>query len=372
MAVPTTRIYLRSPYFVSHSEAGLDKIQIDIYIYTGTLTTDKPASPQYELESTAFLNEAGTENFAEADIAELARDYVEVNYDGTDLSNAVWIEYELKKIVSGTETSLGTSKLTGLDGYGYFEDGYNPDPSDHLLMSGNYVVVPTDGSIKIPVLQDNLTGFSIYDDLTGVSPLHTVSGLAPVEETDEVVQYISITTGLTVGEIPKRIVFSFGGGISDKTVFIQFQDECKYDAVKATFVNRFGALQALYFFGKSSLSINTSKETFKRNLLTGGTYDAKRHQKAILTKNGVTSVQINTGFYPEESNPTFNELMLSEAVWADVLSGWLDNNAFLSTTVVAPVHVQETGFQYKTSLNDKLINYGFNMEFASDRINSVR
>lgn len=369
MAVPTNQIYLRSPYYVGHSEAGLDKILVDIYIYTGTLTTDKPSTAQYQVDSTAFLNDAGTANEAYIDISELARDYVDVVYQGSEVTNAVWIEYEVSKLVSSTWTSLGTVRLTGLDGYGYFEDEENPQLSNNILMSGDYVVLPEDGEAMIPVLQDNLTGYTIFED--GLDVLSTVTGLTPTENTANVIEYIGTRSGVVSGT-PKRIVFTFGGGISDKTVYIRYNTECKYQSVKTTFINRYGALQRMWFFGKSSLSANTTEEGYKRNILTAGAYNKTEHQNAILTKNSKLSMVINTDWYPEESNPTFGEMILSEKVWTEVPSNWLNNNAFLSSTIVAPVKIKNSQFNFKTRLNDKLINYTFNLEFAADRINNVR
>ena len=373
MAIPTNRIFLRSPYFVSHEAAGLEKIAIDLYIYTGTLTTDKPSDPQFELESTAYLNEAGTANYAEIDIAELARDYVEVTYNGSDDSNAVWIEYDLSTVIGGVAASVGTTKLTGLDGFGYFEDGYNPDPQTHLLMSGNYIVAPKGQSVTIPVLQDYLTGYKTYDEvyIGWTTLVHTVTGLTTSEETDDVVQYITSTTGAGADDIITKVEFQFSN-TTDKAVHIRYIEECKYEPVEMKFVNRYGALQTLWWFQKSALTLNTQEEMYKRNLLDEGTYSIYRHQNNTLEKNGTLTMRISSGWYPEESNAVFAEALLSEAVWVDVPSAWLDNNAHLTADTVTPVNIKNSSIAFKTRLNDKLIEYTFDVEFAADRINNIR
>jgi hypothetical protein len=39
---------------------------------------------------------------------------------------------------------------------------------------------------------------------------------------------------------------------------------------------------------------------------------------------------------------------------------------------VLPVNVSDSSFSYKTSLNDKLINYTIKIDFAFDTINNIR
>ena len=80
MALPTTRINLRSPYYVTLTRSNLDYIVVELYVYTGTLTTDKPSDYNVKMTSTATLNGSGTRT-AYIDIAAWARDYVDVAYD---------------------------------------------------------------------------------------------------------------------------------------------------------------------------------------------------------------------------------------------------------------------------------------------------
>ena len=41
-------------------------------------------------------------------------------------------------------------------------------------------------------------------------------------------------------------------------------------------------------------------------------------------------------------------------------------------TLTLPVSIKDSSFDYKTHLNDKLVNYTVQFEFAFDGINSVR
>ena len=129
---------------------------------------------------------------------------------------------------------------------------------------------------------------------------------------------------------------------------------------KVTFENRFGALQDLWFFKRSNKKLTTKKETFKRNIIVNGTYNVSSHQQKVLTKNGVEKMTLNTGFYPELYNDIFKELQLSENVWIEI-----ENR-------ITPVNVESSGLEYKTQLNEKLINYTVDLSFAFDTINNIR
>lgn len=374
MALPTNRIYLRSPYYVNLERAALTKIVVELYVYTGTLTTDKPADYQYRVISTAYLNDSGN-YFAEVDIAELARDFVDVTYDfgASDPTNAVWVEYDLYYADTGdTDVTLeGSYKLTGLNGYGYFEDGYNPNPSDRLLQSSSYILLEKLTTGNIPVLQDYLSSIEYYkNNQLSPTPIATVTPGAVTENTANVIYYATTSNS---GGIADYMIFKYSGGKADQRVNITYVEECKWDVVDVAFVNRFGAVQHIFMFGKSTRDIAVESSKYKQNILTGsGSYDTKKHQHHVLEKNGVNSITVNTGWYPEDANGIFQELMLSEKAWMEVPSGWLNYNNYFTEDITAPVFLRNKELQYKTQLNDKLINYTFTFDFASDRINSVR
>jgi hypothetical protein len=375
MALPSERIFLRSPYYVSKERSNLDLIIIDLFIYTGTLTTDKPSEATFRLQSSASVNGTGNK-FAEIDIAELARDYVDVTYDftATDPTNAVWIEYDLYYADAGALALVLDSSvsLTGVNGYGWFEDGYNPDPEDRAFISNDYVIVPTGSSAIIPVLQDYVTEWKLYDTGT-ISPsglIETVTAPTPTENTANVIDYIN--TFSTFGT-PSFIRLSYSGGRADQDIRIVYYDECEETAVDCAFVNRFGAVQHAYMFGRKSMSSTSDSTTYKRNILSGqGSYDTKKHQTAVMNKNGKRIVNISTGWYPEDYNGVWQEMIDSETVWLNLNSKFLNFNAFKDIQVTAPVILMTQQLKFKQRKYDKLINYDFVFEFAADRINSVR
>ena len=87
--LPTKDIFLRSPYWLNINETDLDFVLCELRIWTGALY-EEPLEADIKLRSTALNNKTSI------DIAEYARDFVEVTFSGTEESNAVFISYQLQ------------------------------------------------------------------------------------------------------------------------------------------------------------------------------------------------------------------------------------------------------------------------------------
>ncbi len=75
---------------------------------------------------------------------------------------------------------------------------------------------------------------------------------------------------------------------------------------------------------------------------------------------GKETIQMNTGYIDESFNEIMRQLMLSEQVW--VYDG----------SQVKPITLNTTSLQFKTSVNDKLINYTIDFSYAFNKINDLR
>ena len=168
---------------------------------------------------------------------------------------------------------------------------------------------------------------------------------------------------------------------NSSTITLQEIEECKYPVQKITFLNRWGALQDLFFHKKSTNSLEASRENFNRSIfkarsvsledpeegedcqetVTFNSYSTTAHAKKVHNANGTESVVLNSGFVDERMNVYFEEIMVSEYMWLTD-----DSN------VIYPVCITDSSFTKKTSLNDRLINYTMNFEKAFDFVNNIR
>ena len=142
---------------------------------------------------------------------------------------------------------------------------------------------------------------------------------------------------------------------------------------KVTFVNRFGVLQDLWFFLKEVKTMVKTKESYNANTLSfiagtvAPTYSQSDPTVKILNTQAKQSHIHSSGYYPEFANKYFEELLLSENVWIT-----RERIQQPNTPEIIPVVVKNSSMTYKTSLNDRLIEYTIEFEDAFDYINNVR
>ena len=373
-----SKINARSPYYitigVNPTVANLTQVDMELYVYTGTQTTDR--TNLFTLTSFAISNVVTFE------ISEIVRDYILNTFDGDYATDNVWVDYRTTSYIQGSaQTPSAYTQLIGFDSYGFFEDGANPQNDSGLLQSNIKVVKLDDAPATIPV--DTSITTQVTYELNG--ELVYTKAISSSNENDEQVEYVTNTINGS-DEFEDRVIQD-GGTFEGSSCLEQFAneftlfdfdtiyvdttdgvikltvdniEECKYDPYKVTFVNKFGALQDLWFFKRTNETLSTKTEKFKRNIVVGGSYDTSRHQQKILTKNGSEKLTLNTGFYPEEYNEVFKQMQLSEDCWIEINSQTL------------PINVSSSSLNYKTHLNDKLINYTIEIDFAFDTINNIR
>lgn len=391
-----TKINLRSPYYIKVSKTNLTSVTLDLYIYTGTFTANASVAAgtlRYQISKKPL----GSNDFVVYEISELVRDYLEIEFDGSYDSQAVWVN-AIPTVTGGTGTTTitpdNTNGFVGLDGYGYFEQGANPALSTTSLQSNQTIFVLDDNLFRVPVFVQGTNSVSLL--YKGVVKTEIDLTSASVDETSEQIRYISgnstssgdvdydsyqervINDGGTfegssclrdflgeysIDKIDEIYVASDSGTEVIKVITIE---ECKYTPIKVTFVNKFGALQDLIFFKKSVDSTTVKGEDFKSAVFNQSTltYKTYQHQRTQFMVQGNDTIQMNTGFINDDYNQVIEQLMLSEQVWA----------TFITETqeLVRPIIPKTKALTFKTSLNDNLVDYTIDFDIANDKINNIR
>ena len=376
--LPVTPILTRSPFFVSSNETDLEKIEVKVFIYEGTTVDDRDYdNPNFVLTSRAVNGEAYV------DIAPFIDDYLEPKFNGDYQTNSVWVDYEINTYsIGGTEVnSISLIRNVAFEGYGYFEEGQNPSNGTGLMQSNNVVVKLDDEPNHIPLDTNKVT--NITYELGGQSIF--TKNVSVNDQSTTQIEYVS-SIGSNAEVYESRVLLDGGifensaclDALNDEFVIFNWDkayvqgengvevitvkhiEECKYTPIKLTFVNKFGALQDLWMFKTSKLSMNTKKEQYRSNIRGFNGYSTNSHQYRNLQVSGKETLQVNSGFYPEEYNEVFAQALLSRTVWA-----------FYNGKTL-PVNIKTSDISYKTRLNDKLISYSMDLEFAYDKINSIR
>ncbi len=292
------------------------------------------------------------------------------------------------------------------DGYTYYEDGSNKDFTDTLKNttayyagSNNVIYRNRKEPIKIPLLcaDDDATEHDAYYSTLRFYKDNTE--LSSISSTDFGVSQNNITTFTTserIQYIEEDVVDSFeervlnDEGIYESNCERLFDDayeentpnrvvitpvgddskayeltivpvqECNYTPHKLIFINKFGVEEELWFFKKSVDNITTSRESFRANTLPSYlNNDLSQHSYASYNVNGKKTMNMNTGFIPESFKENIRQLMLSEKVWI-----YLDGNKL-------PITIKNSDMVLKKAVNEKLINYEIEIEFAYDIINTI-
>lgn len=173
---------------------------------------------------------------------------------------------------------------------------------------------------------------------------------------------VSPTNSLVSGDTI-TVVSTKTGYAQTHTITLEAVCEIKYDQLQVIFYNKFGALQVMPFFKKSTTSITTSSNEFQRDIMNytnDPTYDKSKHVIATLGINGKEKISMNTGFIDESFNEVIRQLLLSEQIWVD------------NGTDVLPINLNTKSLTFKKSVNDKLINYTLDFNYSFDKINNVR
>mgnify|MGYP003635487039 CR=1 FL=1 len=277
------------------------------------------------------------------EIGELCRDYLDITFDGTYTAQTLAIVTAINAYTASDSLVNGsTFNDIGYDAYGTFMEGANPTVPFTSLPNTLFTREPypaADAQIYVPI------GYA------GV-----VAGI----KTNSEMEYYSYTANQS------EII----GTTMGVRVNINRIDCTKYgDGHKITFVNKFGALQDIWFFLKTVYTTSKKQEQFQRNIISStGTYSVNQHTKQVFNTTASQKFTLSSGYYPEWCNQWFEQLMLSEKVW-------LTRNKLydrIDQTEVVPVNVTKNSMVQKTSLNDKLIEYTFDFELSADYINNIR
>ena len=278
------------------------------------------------------------------DIAELARDYIDIIYKTDYIPQTVAIQTIITPYdgLNGTGNALPLLAVTyndvGFEAYGTFEEGVNPEvPFGRTL--------PT---LLIPINEDT-------DEFTILAPNNQAGKIS------------YLTSSFRGAE-------SYAAG--DTTVTIQGVD-CNIKRIDCTkygegnriiYINKYGAQQDLWFFLKETKNLARTNEGYKANTITypsgGATYSIQDAPNKVFNTQAKQTHTFSSGYYPEFLNQQFEELLLSEFIWWSTFKKGVG--------IVIPLKVKTSTVAFKTSVNDRLIEYTIEFEEAFDYINNIR
>jgi len=326
----------------------LKTVKINLFIYDGTVGVYTANDLKYRLTKDVI----GDQGKAILEIGELVRDHVENTFDGsTYQSKTKWVT-AAAQLFDETGTDMQDDQsfhYLAVDGFGTFEQGINPDLDNHVLQSNDIMYVLDGQRAQIPVFAESLSQITFYNGNTNIgSQTITDNG-----NSNQKIQFVSPPSNCT------KAVFD---SITERTITINHVCENLHTTHDIHFINKFGALQKITFFKRSDKTMKIKDRTFRSNTLDHASenYSISRGQSKRYNVTAKSNITMNTGFVDESFNQVIEEMLLSEDIWINYKN---------QTLSVIPT---SKSLKYKTNLNDKLINYSFDFDFAFDKFNLIR
>lgn len=373
----STIIRTRSPYFIrtpEETDATLGYFVIRITIREGLINTGVPCSiPDVVL----ILNKKpiGSENSVSFDISEIVNDSLVQTYSSVPVGTyqSLWVDVQTNAstLAGAPIGSVTLTRYLAQEGFNKFKEGVNYTVQKSAMLTENYLEYNTGSNIYLPINAELVSSVKWkYNNVALQTTTITDNG-----NSNQKIQYIFYNNSSRTK--PDELeVLTASGTVSIKLKEIE---ECKYPVHKITFLNRWGAFQDLFFFKKSTESLDTTRENYNASIFkaksisntlvngecevitTFNNYSTTAHSKKTFNANGLESITLNSGYVSELNNSYFEELMVSEYVWLT------DSN-----DVIYPVNLKESSFNKKTGLNDGLINYTMSFEKSFSIVNNIR
>ena len=354
-------IFARSPYIVEISEALQTGSKINLFIWNGTGAA--PTSPTYVLSK---LIPASNNVKTYYNISPYIREFISWNtrqqpyntYSASQTSQWCNVKIQKFKLSSGVYTQVGTDiTLKAYDGFGYYEQGFNPsltydvlhdqgtfnyaydsaiDPNTNASYRGGFIMVQTGTSYKAKytnlssgaTFTQNLTNNQLTDVLRVYTSYYSVGNKLEILDTSNAVLW----TGYFVPKL-----------------------NCKYTPVLCDFVNRYGSWQRTWFYAASNDTFNIENTEYNLMQSTFPNYNTLEGQRKVFNTTAKKSIKVNTDWVEESYKDLLKQLMASERILINSL----------------PVKINTKSTELFKSINTKTINYQLEFEFAFNAINNV-
>ncbi len=156
--------------------------------------------------------------------------------------------------------------------------------------------------------------------------------------------------------------------------------EIKYAPVQLAYISRYGTWNYATFFKRSEETIDVTKEEYRTitGKVTDGEYGYGLHNPVYkkYNTNGKRRLTINSGFVEENFKEVMEQIMLSEYVLAvtqdksTVVKSGSTYNYAINNGAVA-VNITTTNLTKQKEVNERLINYTLDIEYAFDELNTT-
>ena len=330
---------------------------LSVYVWSGDKATP-PAQPEYTFTKNNSAQSTGTDTTI--DIARIISDFItptpvagSVSGD-YDTNTAQWVKFSYTYITTvGSEpVPQGvTTKLFSI-GYSYGNEGGNVETiSNNKLFNVSEFKANRGSVYSVPFIKSESAATTISIVSYPDNQINKSYSKPATLESDELASNLWLNLSETTTD--KYVIIKIN---SFEIATILIEDECKYSPVDIFFINKYGIQQSFTFFKERKESISITSSEFESDR---GQPSLGNHQFKKYNVQGRSSFDAFTGFIDESNNETIQQLLLSTYVWS------YDGASF------TPLNVKSKSQQWRTQVNDRLINYKIDFEYSYNAINNI-
>jgi|TARA_R110000823_G_scaffold20817_7_gene63394 hypothetical protein len=274
--------------------------------------------------------------------------------DGTNshfLTNAPLIQscgpqdYMTVSFLNEVQTTPSPTNMTSVIYWIYYRDGTN---------SGAQTVLNTDANGGVTTLgtyaEQHLLHFGI-----GPGNISNTSATYEAQFGSDLVDYITYRASRSFGQTEWY------------TLNINCPSGKGYEQIRLTWMNQYGGWDYYTFKMKSSKTLKTKKSTFTQ---TEGVWNEAFYQTQgwrggvkDFTLSAKRTIKMNTDFISEEDAVWFESFINSPEVYM-IEPFQRDDNDTIINKYVQPVRLKTSSFKQKTKVNDRLIQFSFEVEIS--------
>lgn len=342
-----SRIFARSPFYVTISGSADDETSVELRIWNGTGSA--PTDPTYTLSKpipSTLITEC---NY---NISPYIREYIThtsfanvYNVNNAATPTNEWCNVQVKRIRNNSVLTTDTYKA--YDGWGFYSDGYNDDLGFTLLAEDTYYYwYDPNATLSLDVLKR--AGSITLEATNGWDVLYTNLKTAATYElslTTTRVQDVYRVYPLYM-EDGNKVEIRNASNVVQKTFYFRPIEECKYEPVTVDYINRYGGWSREFFFKASRENFEVEKTDY--HLMQAVNYDTDKGQFGRFNVNGKQNISVNTGWVDEGFSDRVREMMISERI---LVNG-------------EPAQMRSTSTQLFKHINEKLINYQLEFDYA--------
>lgn len=317
--------------------------RVKLYVWQGS----KAAVPALPIYTFTNPNPTVSNGIDRIDISRVINDFFEFSLTVPAVfntlqnsNNQAWVKWEI--LYGDTPTIITTQQTNfAVKGYGFYQEGLNPQlPANGILIDNNDFNISYDSVFVLPILLDEAVdkGDITIKSFPSLSMNLTII-TSITNNSNQLIKYLFVKP--TIGASQDEYIEV---KYNTQTIFLNLITECKYKPIDIFFQNRNGAIETMTFFKSRKDSLSIKKETYSSDI----DYN--------YNVNSRTKFDVNSGWISEDKNVNIKQLLLAEKVFI------IENNIKL------PLITDTKSLEYKTRVNDKLINYKIDFSYAFEDI----